>query len=596
MKYPIGSIKEVIKATHDTKENIFFEFFCKQTIPSILKEKPDLIGISVTYPSQLIPGFTLAYLIKKADKKIYITIGGSFISMLSESLMKNKEIFSIVDSFIIHEGELALLQLVRQLEGDRCMEKVPNIIYCKDRKVYANKEVFIKDLDSLPTPSFEGLPMGLYLSPEPVILLPITRGCYWRKCAFCTIYSSITKQYRERSAELIIKDIQYLSKKYRVKSFSFSVDVVHPQLLKSISSLLLDNNLDIRWDCAIRLEKEYTTELCQLMAQAGCQLLRFGLESACQRILNLMEKGIDIKTTENVLHNCYRTGIKTSLYLIIGFPTETKEEARETLDFLLTNREMVSFIALHIFCLEKGSNIEKVPEHFGIEKIYEDKTYSPVEYKYKAISGMSMAEVRRLRDVFEKELNKPYSDFYFLYFRGGGNNHSFLYSSHYDRESLKPFASKNGNIDTKRCVQNLILEEDDRLIPFISDIWATRRFKYNPIQIEKILKEMEGKLNELTFEKMVSLEEAKVNLEKKLTPFMPIETNVLYDINNYRMFNITSDSETISLLALCNGKSTVREILLNFSENGDKSPAKGFVKMLNLVKNGVIEVRKEIGV
>ena len=96
---------------------------------SILESSPNLVGISITNTSQIIPGLTLARLIKNQNKEIHITVGGSVFTKLIENIKKVDGLFSIVDSFIVFEGEHALLELVAQLDGKRDFRKVPNLIY-----------------------------------------------------------------------------------------------------------------------------------------------------------------------------------------------------------------------------------------------------------------------------------------------------------------------------------------------------------------------------------------------------------------------------------------------------------------------------------
>lgn len=118
MRYSCRSSKSVLATINDREENLFIDFLKKNTIPQVLEDGPGLIGISIINTSQLIPGLTLASLIKRTDSNIHINIGGSVFTRLINDISRNQELFSIFDSVIVHEGETALLKLINHLSGN----------------------------------------------------------------------------------------------------------------------------------------------------------------------------------------------------------------------------------------------------------------------------------------------------------------------------------------------------------------------------------------------------------------------------------------------------------------------------------------------
>lgn len=224
-------VASVASAVRNNKENIFLEYFENEMIPFILAEQPDIVGISIVYFSQIIPAFTLAYLLRNKNKKIHITVGGTAASWLAGDL--NKKLFSFIDSLIINEGEHALLELTRRIERNEDLTGVPNCIYLKSQKIHKDVKYFFEDIDSLPAPDFDGLPLHLYFSPKRVLPLAVTRGCYWNKCAFCTYgHSDNTRcNYREKNVDLIIRDILELKRKYKTEHLFFTVDVASPPFI-----------------------------------------------------------------------------------------------------------------------------------------------------------------------------------------------------------------------------------------------------------------------------------------------------------------------------------------------------------------------------
>src|SRR3989304_4713090 len=184
MRYSVYSSQDIFKALDDEEENIFLNLYKKHILSSILEFSPNLVGISITNTSQIIPGLTLAKLIKNQHKEIHITVGGSVFTKLIENIKKVDGLFSIVDSFIVFEGEHALLELVGQLDGKRDCKKVPNLIYRENGVTKINEPFYTEDLNKLQTPDFDGFPLKFYHTPTSVLPVQTSRGRYYSKCSF----------------------------------------------------------------------------------------------------------------------------------------------------------------------------------------------------------------------------------------------------------------------------------------------------------------------------------------------------------------------------------------------------------------------------
>jgi len=429
----VDSVTQLMSAIYDEQKNPFLEFFKEETVPSILKLAPDLVGISVTYYTQIVPGFALARLIKEKMKNIHICFGGKIISCLSERMLENKELLSIADSFVINEGEHALLKLIKRIENNKTIEDIPNLIFHNGNKFLKNKRTFIEDMNALPTPDFDGLPLTQYFSPELTLPLLTSKGCYWGKCAFCNLhYVTQGEYYRPRDISLIIEDIRNLSNKYNTKYFYFSDNAVSPGVLRDISRLIIKRKINICWQCEARLEKDFTVDLCRLIAKAGCRNLTFGLESGSNRVLKSMHKGTNLKTIKAVLENRQQAEINIDLQFFIGFPTETRQEANQTLDFIVKNKKLINSVSFGgPFLLYGDTKIFKSPREYGISRIYDkDADNLELHYDYEVKSGMDMQEVNKACGEFRKKINKLYPD-KLMYPCPGFNAHRLLYSSYY---------------------------------------------------------------------------------------------------------------------------------------------------------------------
>lgn len=411
MKYHFHSTEDIIKATNDEKTNLFLNYFKEYVISDIIAQKPDLVGISIVGDYQIIPGFTLASLIKQKLPKVHITVGGPIFTFAADEIKSNKKLFSIVDSFIIHEGETALLRLAEQIENGKEFSKVPNLIYHKKGKIYYNS-IFTEGINSLPAPCYDSLPLNLYLSPRPVLSILPARSCYWRRCAFCNSFKIFPK-YNVRRTELIIKDIRYLEKRYQTKYFAFVNESLSPKQMREISYAIIQNKLDIKWYGGTRFDAGFDYRLCKLIKKAGCRLLLFGLESGCQRVLDSMEKGYKKEIIQNILNHCHKGKLAIDLYCLIGFPTETIEEAKETLDFILNNKKIFKSVVFNwqisAFALEKNTKVANCPADYGVRIIDKKNNNLNLMYQYKTKIGMSMEEAAKISSYIDNELSRSFN-------------------------------------------------------------------------------------------------------------------------------------------------------------------------------------------
>jgi radical SAM superfamily enzyme YgiQ (UPF0313 family) len=216
MRRRIERTSDILAAIGDERENPFVSDMREHLLPRLQRLDPDLVGLSVTFPSQAIPAFTLAAQIKAWKPECHITIGGGLLAYVADKLSRRAEVWSAIDSMVLLEGEGPLLQLCETLEGDGDLSRVSNLIWCErpgngrlegdvSTRVRVNAQDQPLDIKTLPTPDFDGMPLELYFSPELVLPLAATRGCYWGMCVFCTLYPVIGPGYGGRTIELTVQ-------------------------------------------------------------------------------------------------------------------------------------------------------------------------------------------------------------------------------------------------------------------------------------------------------------------------------------------------------------------------------------------------------
>lgn len=404
--YSRVSTEEIIRASYDRDSSIFYDFFQEYAVPFVIKEAPGLIGISVTYDSQIIPAFTLARMIKERMGSVHITIGGRVFTYLQDSVPQRKQLFSFIDSFIVFEGEIPLCGLASQLEGGRGLAGVPNLIFMSGGAIHStiDKDSAPLDLDELPAPDFDGIPLEHFFAPDIVLPLQTSRGCHWGGCAFCDRSYFYRGAARQRSVEKICDDIKLLSGQYRAGYFYLSNEAETPERLRDLARLLIGRGLNICWGSDARLEKGFTEDICGLLARSGCHSLYMGLESGSQRILDNMNKGVVLKEAAQVMRNVYKSGIFVYLFNFQGFPGETIEDARDgTQDFIQQNARWIDYLSGGVFHLRRASPVWNDPGRYGVCLDGAHANFDlAVDFEYRVTSGLRMDEAEDIVRLWEE--------------------------------------------------------------------------------------------------------------------------------------------------------------------------------------------------
>ncbi|PWB49618.1 MAG: hypothetical protein C3F06_13685 [Candidatus Methanoperedenaceae archaeon] len=562
MRYSCRSSKAIIEAINDGRENIFIEYFEKYTLPEVLKDNPGLVGISIINISQLIPGLTLANIIKKANPDIHINIGGSVFTRLVNEISHNKDLFTVFDSVIVHEGETPLLNLIKHLNNECDIRDVPNLIYIEGSEIIVNSlSSNGEDINSLPTPCFDGLPLDKYLSPELVIPVLSSRGCYWNRCTFCDHGFGYSGKYRPRDVDLLFNDIKSLNEKHETSFFTFQDEGLSTKIISALSERIIKDKMAISWLADSRFESSFSPELGSKLSLSGCKMLYFGLESANERVLKCMDKGIKKENVLKICKYCSDRGIWAHLFLIFGFPTETHEEARETMEFILQNNDIIRSMSFGSFQLTKHSKVYENPSMFNVSKIYYDGEIDlSLWYDCDVTEGLSKKDTDGVIQEFYNKLSKRYLDL--PIWSNLDREHLFLYIAHY-KKSINEVAD---------------LSELIRVIKKKAGNKSMKKSNFKPV------------LNEGIFIGTFNFNLARI-IHSDLTGNIPgiiqkEKVNVLFDIDNNRVFTISNLAKDI--LDRSNGESNISEIIKIIKEKYNLSYIESDSKCKSFL-NGLIE-------
>lgn len=349
---------------------------------------PDIIGISMIFSDQLPIGAMLGRYQRQQRRRKVLMGGSCFTEGVQHFLNWYPEATDVV---VTGDGEYALKQLLLN-EGKP--EMIPGTSYFADGTIKFHPPVFDKDIDEFGIPNFSGLKLQAYYSPEPVVPLLLSRGCYWRKCSFCVHYFSAGDSYRLHSLERVITILQGLVAQ-GISHFSFVDEMIAPGHFVRLAKAIKEANLDIAYYALSKPNKTFTAEILEEMAESGCKYILWGVESGNQRVLDLMGKGTQKAEIAAVLKLARSAGIANHVYIICGFPTETEAEWAETIQFLDANKANIYAIHRGVFSLEEGSPIHKDLAKFSITETWvRQQTPLGARLGYRCSSGLSMEEAR----------------------------------------------------------------------------------------------------------------------------------------------------------------------------------------------------------
>lgn len=196
------------------------------------------------------------------------------------------------------------------------------------------------------------------------------------KCAFCTQSDTDRSGLIVGEVEKVLDDIEGLSKKYHSNFFYF-LNNYFPSSMNYIRTFrdgLKKRNLQIYWSDCGRVNG-LTKEKIELLYESGCRKLVFGFESGNQKILDLIDKRIDLREVLQVLKWCKEVGIWADLEVIIGLPYEREEEFLSTYNFLKEHRDLINNFWLNEYFVVPNSLIGRYPENYGVKLLKERTSY-----------------------------------------------------------------------------------------------------------------------------------------------------------------------------------------------------------------------------
>ncbi len=299
----------------------------------------------------------------KLAKKINattVTMGPHATKLIKESFEECPEL----DFIMLKEVEITFKELILALEKSEGVKDIRGLAYREDGEIKVNENRnFIENLDELPIPRHDLLPLEKYVFPfiaSKFTFVISSRGCPY-DCTFCRQPIMWSKKFRSRSAGNMMKELRFL-KEIGINNFLFQSDTftIDRDVVLELCKKMIEEELNMNWGCNSRVDT-IDEELLKWMKKAGCWMIAYGFESGSQEVLDRCKKQATIKQMEDAANLTHKMGIKMYGYFIIGLPQETKETIKKTID--LAKKLPITFAIFHVASPYPGTEF-----HYEAEK------------------------------------------------------------------------------------------------------------------------------------------------------------------------------------------------------------------------------------
>ena len=332
---PLGLayIASVLRQNHEVK--IIDSNILNYTIGDVEEElrsfNPDVVGITSVTPS-IYEAYKVAETAKKVREDCTVVLGGPHATFMPRETMEECK---YIDIIVRGEGEETTRELIENIEKGAPLNEVKGITFReKNGIIDTEPRLFIKNIDNIPFPSRDLLPMHLYkFNGVKYTTMLTSRGCPF-KCSFCSSSRLFGGYWRGRSPENVLEEMKTVYEEYGIRNIEFMDDTftLNQERAEKICDEIIKQGWDISWGASSRVDT-LSKRLVEKMKKAGCWILFLGIESGSQRILDTIGKRITLEQVKKAVKILKDAGIQVLGSFIIGFLQDTKETIKETIKF-----------------------------------------------------------------------------------------------------------------------------------------------------------------------------------------------------------------------------------------------------------------------
>jgi len=340
--------------------------FEKDALAEYLESDPLCVAITTTFYLLNLPVNEMVGFIRERNPQTKIVVGGPLIANHLRNYDEEELTVALEDigaDIYVNEsqGERTLTLIINALKNGGDLSKVPNIIYRQDGKLKGTPklpEINSLDENFINWQTFAGEQLGQTVQTR------TARSCAF-SCSFCN-YPERAGKLTLASLETVEKELDSLKRLGYIKNLVFIDDTFNVPLprFKELCRLMIEKDYQFNWFSYFRCSNS-DEEAIDLLARSGCKGVFLGIESGSPTILKNMNKAATVEKYQRGMELLRQYGVLTFASFIMGFPGETEETFRESVDFIKTTKP--DYYRAQLWYCEPGTPVERQREKYGIE-------------------------------------------------------------------------------------------------------------------------------------------------------------------------------------------------------------------------------------
>jgi radical SAM superfamily enzyme YgiQ (UPF0313 family) len=334
-----------------------------------------VIGFSIMGSFQLSASLLISKWIK--DRASPVIIFGGIHSPIEAK--KIVDTFGYVDYVLTGEAWDTFPDFLDKINNRHALKTIPGLVF-KGKNGPDEMEIHSRSIDAMPVPDYDGLALSNYrylMSScyksdfnSPILRYLVGTGCPFR-CNYCR-RNAYTK-LRFKTPHKIARELKYLSDKYNTNLFTLDCSEINPSAnyVHKLCESIVSEQCDLLW-YSYAVPSHLNASILNDMYSSGCRMLRVGVESGSQDVLDRMEKAINVHDMSEILRDSHKSGIWNQVNLIAGYPYERDADAELTCKFIQDNHNYIDSVRMHLFNLHHDTPLYCDSNAYRIKVVSED--------------------------------------------------------------------------------------------------------------------------------------------------------------------------------------------------------------------------------
>lgn len=405
----LGYLANAIKDKHKVKILDCMKEDCTLTeyADRLISYKPDVVGIQCfTYDIYIVADYLKVT--RRVLPNAITVIGGPHPTAVPDESMKF--FGDTLDYAFRSEAEEGLPKLLELIESraitEEALLRVKNLVWRKGNQIKINPLTYIADVGKLGMPAWEFMPPDTYPKAPfsafykrfPVAPIITSRGCPY-DCTYCQAGQMSGTRMRYRPLSLVMEEISYLRHTFRVQEFQIIDDnfTLNRKYVMEFCDMLIKNKMDILWTCpnGVRLDT-LNDAMVEAMKASGCYVISAGIESGSDRVLQFIKKQETVAVIREKVAMIQKHGINVIGFFMLGFPTETVSEMRQTIQL---SKELGLLRAIYFLYhplpgTELYAQLEQTEEIKNIN--YDANSFAEIAYTPAGMTKRQLKHIQRM--------------------------------------------------------------------------------------------------------------------------------------------------------------------------------------------------------